>query len=102
MGMLSGAGEASDVHQHFDLVLGEQSQKPIQRMIRVADGDNVWRHGVPPSAQCTHIAGRIAAEGGVHTEVERIVNAVESSPSTGFMERFGTLGSSETEWQWSE
>ena len=41
VGMLSGAGEASDVHQRLDIMLDEQSQKPIQGMIRVADGGNV-------------------------------------------------------------
>jgi hypothetical protein len=78
VGMLSGAREASDVHQRLDLVLGEQSQESIQGMIRVADGDNGWRHGVSSSAHCTLIAGRIAAEGRVLLDVEQVVNAVES------------------------
>src|SRR5262249_26268716 len=40
VGMLSGAGEAPDVRQRLDPVLGEKGHEPLQGVVRVADGEN--------------------------------------------------------------
>jgi hypothetical protein len=47
VGMLARAREASDVHQRLNAVPGEQVQEPLQRVVRVPDGENGFKHGVP-------------------------------------------------------